>query len=138
MYYHHLKRSNCYVILLSLYMNSNSSHQRCSIKKLLLKILQYSQDNICVGVSFNRVAGLYGCNVVKKRLQHSCFLVNIAKFFRTPILNNIYERLLLKLTLKIANYLWKFYCVKTCCQRGFEFFTKIIFIHKENCETGKT
>ena len=29
-----------------------SSHQKCSIKKLLLKILQYSQENICVGVSF--------------------------------------------------------------------------------------
>ena len=29
-----------------------SSHQKCSIKKLFLKILQYSQENICVGVSF--------------------------------------------------------------------------------------
>ena len=28
-----------------------SSHQSCSIKKLLLKILQYSQENTCVGVS---------------------------------------------------------------------------------------
>ena len=37
------------------------------------------------------------CNFVKKRLQHSCFLVNIAKFLRTPILKNFCERLLLKI-----------------------------------------
>ena len=29
-----------------------SSHQKCSIKKLFLKILQYSQENIYVAVSF--------------------------------------------------------------------------------------
>ena len=40
--------------------------------------------------------------------------MNIAKF-----LKNICKQLLSKLTLK------KFYCVKTCFQRGFEFFTKI-------------
>ena len=28
------------------------SHQRCSIKKMFLKVLQYSQENTCVGVSF--------------------------------------------------------------------------------------
>ena len=28
------------------------SHQRCSIRKLFLKISQYSRENICVGVSF--------------------------------------------------------------------------------------
>ena len=32
----------------------------------------------------------------KKRLQHQCFPVNIGKFLRTPILKNIYVRLLLK------------------------------------------
>ena len=31
---------------------SRSSHQRCSIKKLFLKVLQYSQENICAGISF--------------------------------------------------------------------------------------
>ena len=34
------------------------------------------------------------CKFNKKRLQQSCFLVNIAKPFRTPILDNICERLL--------------------------------------------
>ena len=35
---------------------------------------------------------------MKKKLQHSCFPVNIAKFLRTPILKNICERLLLDLS----------------------------------------
>ena len=35
------------------------------------------------------------CNFVEKRHQHRRFLVNIAKYLRTPILKNIYERLLL-------------------------------------------
>ena len=33
---------------------------------------------------FNKVAGLQSCNFIKKRLQHSCSHVNIAKFLRTP------------------------------------------------------
>ena len=32
---------------------------------------------------FNKVAALKACNFIKKRLQHRCFLVNIAKFIRT-------------------------------------------------------
>ena len=51
-----------------------SSHRRCSIKKLLLTILRYSQEN-----------NLKACNFLKKRLQHKCFLMNIVKFLRTPI-----------------------------------------------------
>ena len=37
----------------TLYQADKSSHRRCSIKKLLLKISQYSQGDICVGVSFS-------------------------------------------------------------------------------------
>ena len=44
---------------------------------------------------FNKAAGLQVCNFIKKRLQHRCFPVIIAKFLRIPILKNICERLLL-------------------------------------------
>ena len=44
---------------------------------------------------FNKVTDLQACNFIKKRHQHGCFPVNILKFLRTPILNNICERLLL-------------------------------------------
>ena len=39
------------------------------------------------------------CNFIKKRLQYRCFPVKLAKYLRTPILKNIYERLLLVLLL---------------------------------------
>ena len=44
---------------------------------------------------FNKVAAIQASNVIKKRLQHSYFAVNIAKFLRASILKNICERLFL-------------------------------------------
>ena len=32
-----------------LYQTDKSNHQMCSIKKAILKILQYSHENSCVG-----------------------------------------------------------------------------------------
>ena len=46
-------------------------------KKLFLKISQYSRENTCVGVFFDKTAD---CNFNKKRLQHRCFPVTIAIF----------------------------------------------------------
>ena len=65
-----------------------SSHRRCSIKKAVIK-------------NFGIFTGkhLKTCNLIKKRLQHKCFSVNIAKFLKAPILKNIWERLLLHLFL---------------------------------------
>ena len=34
---------------------------------------------------FDKVAGFQVCNFIKKRLQHSCFLVIFAKFLKTPL-----------------------------------------------------
>ena len=45
--------------------------------------------------AFGSQMHLQARNFIKKRLQHKCFLVNIAKFLSTPILKNICERLLL-------------------------------------------
>ena len=39
---------------------------------------------------FKKVAGLQACMFIKKRLQHRCFPVNIAKLSRTPILKYIF------------------------------------------------
>ena len=54
---------------------------------------------------FNKVVGQKACNkkeTIKKRNQHRCFLVNIAKFLRTPILKNICYLLLLILQVMYA------------------------------------
>ena len=45
---------------------------------------------------FNKFAGLEVCDFIKKTLQLSCFPLNIAKFLRTPILRNTYERVILR------------------------------------------
>ena len=74
---------------------NRSSHQRCSIKKLLLKISQSVTGKPPVLESlFNKVADLQACNVIKKRLQYVCFPVNITKSLRTAILKIICKRLL--------------------------------------------
>ena len=56
------------------------------MKKFFLKISQYSQENICAGVSF--LIKIQSCNFIKKRLQLKYFPVNIAKFLRTFETNN--------------------------------------------------
>ena len=39
----------CFILV---YLMSRSSHRRCSVKKVFLKVSQYSQENTSVGVSF--------------------------------------------------------------------------------------
>ena len=51
-----------------LYLNHRSSHRRCSVKKVLVKILQISQVNTCVS---NKLAGL-------QIFQHKRFPVELA------------------------------------------------------------
>ena len=50
-----------------------------------LGLPQYSQENTCVGVSFNKVAALKASRFIKKKLQHWCFPVNIGKFLRAVL-----------------------------------------------------
>ena len=56
-----------------------SNHWRCSNKKLLKK----------------SCSCLQACHFLKKRVQHRCFPMHIAKTLRTSILKNICERLFL-------------------------------------------
>ena len=50
---------------------------------MYLTILWIPQENICVGVFFNKAADLKACNSIKERLQHNFFSVKFAKFLRT-------------------------------------------------------
>ena len=58
-------------------MKARSSHWRCSITKVFLKISQNSQGYICSRVYF-----------LIKKLWHRCFHVNFAKYLRTRFLQN--------------------------------------------------
>ena len=71
--------------------NSEAVVRRRSIKKVLLEISQNSQDN----TFFNKVAERLffkfwhrPATLSKKSLWHRCFPVNLAKFLRTPFLQN--------------------------------------------------
>ena len=92
--------------LILLIMKARSSHQRCSVRKMLLEISQNSQENNCARVSFliklcARVSFLIKlqappATLLKKRLWHRCFPVNFPKFLRTPFSQNTSGRLLLE------------------------------------------
>ena len=49
-------------------------------KKLFLKISQYSQENTCVGVSFNKTAGLKPCKFLKRDSNVGVFLWILRNF----------------------------------------------------------
>ena len=51
-----------------------------------LKFRNIHRKTLVLESLFNNVAGLQGCNFLKKRLQHRCFPVNIGKFLRNAFL----------------------------------------------------
>ena len=69
--------------LFSLY--SEAATEGVLQRKLFLKISQYSHGTPVLGSHFDKAAGLQLCNFIKKRFQHSCFPVIIAKLLRIPI-----------------------------------------------------
>ena len=69
-----------------------SSHRRCSVEKGVLKnFANFTGRRLRWSVFLIKFVKKF----VEKRLQHRCFSVKFAKILRTPILKNIYERLLL-------------------------------------------
>ena len=63
-----------------LHQTDKNCHRKCSIKKLFLKILQYSQKTPALESLFNKVVCRLVCIFIRKRLQHRCFPA--AKFFK--------------------------------------------------------
>ena len=69
----------------------------CSVRKAVLRnFAKFTEKHLCQSVFFNKVAGLSPATLLKKKLWHRCFLVDFAKFLRTPFLWNTSGRLLLK------------------------------------------
>ena len=80
-----------------------SSHQRCSMKKGVLRnFTKFTGKHLCQSLFFNKVAALRPATLLKKRLWHRCFPVNFVKFLRTPFLQNTSGRLLLGLPENIS------------------------------------
>ena len=61
-------------------------------KKAVLKNFAiFTEKHLRWSLFLNKNAGLQSWNFIKKRLQHRFFPVNIAKFLRAPVLENICE-----------------------------------------------
>ena len=60
-----------------------------ALQIVVLKKSQISQESICAGVFFNKVANPQKSNLIKKWLQHRFFPVKFTKFLGIPFLQNI-------------------------------------------------
>ena len=81
--------------------------RRCSVKTVCLKISQNSPENTCDRLSFlNKVAGLRPATLLKNRLRHRCFLVNFAKFLRTPFYRRTPLVAAASVSLKLNIWIW--------------------------------
>ena len=74
---------------------TRSSYRKCSSKKVFLKICQNSQENTCVGIFFNKVAGLRSATLLKKRLWHRLFSCEFWQIYKNTFLQNTFGRLIL-------------------------------------------
>ena len=77
--------------------------QRCSVKKVLLKISHNSQEITVPESIFYTFAGLQLATLLKKRLWHRCFLAKFAKFLKISIFIEHLWWLLLKKAFKSHN-----------------------------------
>ena len=72
-------------------------------KSALVNFTKFTEKHLRQSLYFNKVAGLRTATLLKKKLWHRYFLVDFAKFLRTPYLQNTSGRLLL--ILSVACYL---------------------------------
>ena len=57
-------------------------------KSVLRNFIKFTGKHLCQRLFCSEVAGLRPATLLKKRLWHSCFPVNFAKFLRTPFLQS--------------------------------------------------
>ena len=72
-----------------------SSHQRCSLRKGVLRnFAKFTRKHLCQSLFIDKVAGPRSSTLLKNRLWHRCFPVNFAKSLGTPFLQNTFGQLL--------------------------------------------
>ena len=84
----------------SYFANCRIRHPEVLCKKgVLSNFAKFTGKHMSPSLFFNKVAGLRPATLLKKRLWQRCFLVNFAKFLRTPFLIEHLRWLLLYLML---------------------------------------
>ena len=76
----------------------------CSAKKVFLEISRNSRENTCTRVSSLIKLQAEACKFIKNE-PHRCFLVNFAKFLRTPFLSEHLRWLLLIVTIAVLAFI---------------------------------
>ena len=70
--------------------STRSSHRRCSVKNVFLKISQISQENTCARVSFLIKFQLEACNFIEKENLVQVFSCEVYEILRAPFLQNTF------------------------------------------------
>ena len=100
----------CYSRSYQFHGNSRSSHQRCSVRKGVLRnFTKFTKKHLCQSRFFNKVAGLRPATLLKKSSQHRCFPVNFAEFLRTPFLQNTSGRLLFAIVTRSGQIIFRIF-----------------------------
>ena len=77
--------STMIVFAITIQIATRSSHQRCSVRKDVLRnFTKFTGIHLCYVLFYNKFAGPEPATSLKKRLWHRCFSMNFAKFLRTP------------------------------------------------------
>ena len=69
-------------------MKFSDKLRRCSVKNVFLEISQNLPESTCVGVFFNKVAGLRPETLLKRDSNTGVFRSILGNFLRTPFLQN--------------------------------------------------
>ena len=71
-------------------------------KGVLRNFTKFTGKYLYQSLSFNKVGNLRPGTLLKKRPWHRCFSVNLAKFMKTPFLQNTSGRLLVEILSYVA------------------------------------
>ena len=74
-------------------------------KGVLVNFTKFTGKHLCWSLFFNKVAVLRPESLLKNRLQHRCFTLNLINFFKNPFLKEHPWWLLLYKRLIFANFL---------------------------------
>ena len=81
-------------------------------KGFLRNFGKFTGKHLCHSLFLSKVAGLKPATLLKKRLWHSCFAVNFAKFLRTPFFTEYLWWLLLYVSTHVSTLRQNVSCVK--------------------------
>ena len=66
-----------------------TTHPVVFYEKVILKdFVKFIEKHLCRSLLFSKITGLRPVTLLKKRLRHMCLPMNLAKFLRTPSLQN--------------------------------------------------